>query len=474
MNFNNFASKLLILIFLSGSILVILNIVYIKNPKFKDYINSNYPKIQKTIFATPASLDYEKKIREILSDKYSTQLSYLEQPIDKTQFLNFEETKYPLNTYKYTGNVMKAVAFIDFYEDNLFLVSGIGEISFIKEKDIPNFKSKLISIPSNIKDIIKDKSFYDTEAKVKFSQFNSISDILIVKDYIYLSFNRVLKDNCYTKSIIRSKINFNFLKFEDFFYNKTECRNTSENKKKYNGHQSGGRMVLIDNDSIHNIFNDNEDKILFTIGDYRSNRSNKIPLSHDKNSIFGKTLLIDINTKEHRIFTQGHRNPQGLYYDQSNQIIISTEHGPYGGDEINILSKNKDYGWPTSSYGENYGYKNNGASTAYYPEKDFYFKKDHYSLGYEEPLLAFTKSIGISEIIKTPDSFDYKWKNSYLATSLNGHAIIRFNLNTKFDKIQSIEIIKIGERIRDIKFYKNKIYTILENSASLGVYSILD
>lgn len=465
MNFNNFASKLLILIFLFGFIFVILNFIYLQNSKFKNYINSNHDRIQKTFFAIPAYFDYRQKIRNLSSDKYyATKPSYLENNITKTQFLNFEETKYPLNTYTYTRMNMKAVAFIDFYEDNLFLVSGIGEISFIKEKDIPNFKSKLVSIPSNIKDIIKDKSFYDFESKVKFSQFNSISDILINKDYIYLSFNRVLKDNCYTKSIIRSKIDFNFLKFEDFFYDKTDCRNTSENKIKYNGHQSGDRMVLIDNDSIHNIFNDNEDKILFTIGDYRSQRNNEIPLAHDKNSIFGKTLLIDINTKEHRIFTKGHRNPQGLYYDQSNQIIISTEHGPYGGDEINILYKNKDYGWPTSSYGEGYGYK---------PSNDFYFKKDHYSLGYEEPLLAFTKALGISEIIKTPDSFNSKWKDSYLATSLSAHAILRFNLNNKLDKIQSIEVIKIGERIRDIKFYNNKIYTILENSASLGVYNIL-
>ena len=42
------------------------------------------------------------------------------------------------------------------------------------------------------------------------------------------------------------------------------------------------------------------------------------------------------------------------FYDNESDIIISTEHGPYGGDEINKLSYGKNYGWPVSSYGENY------------------------------------------------------------------------------------------------------------------------
>ena len=54
------------------------------------------------------------------------------------------------------------------------------------------------------------------------------------------------------------------------------------------------------------------------------------------------------------MFTLGHRNPQGLFYDKKNKIILETEHGPQGGDEINILRKNLNYGWPISSYGEHY------------------------------------------------------------------------------------------------------------------------
>ena len=361
---------------------------------------------------------------------------------------------------------MKAVAFIEFYKKNLFVVSGIGEISYILDEDILEFQNKRLNISSNIKDIIKDESFYDYENQIsKSSEFNSVSDILIHNDFIYLSLNRLVKDNCYTKSILRAEINFEYLEFKDFFFHKTECIKKNNDISKFNGHQSGGRMIVIDKGSNYNSFNSSSDKILFTVGDYRSNRSKKIPLAQDENSIFGKTLLIDVENKQYKIFTKGHRNPQGLYYDKKDNIIISTEHGPYGGDEINILYEGKNYGWPISSYGENY-------PRSKIKTKDFYFEKNHADFGFEEPVIAFTKSIGISQIVKVPNNFHSKWKNSYLATSLNAHVILRFSLNKKFNKLQSVEIINIGERIRDIKFYNNKIYTILENTGSLGVFNI--
>ena len=73
----------------------------------------------------------------------------------------------------------------------------------------------------------------------------------------------------------------------------------------------------------------------------------------DMKSIFGKILEIDLNTKEDTIFSSGHRNPQGLeiFLQNGNKILLSTEHGPQGGDEINNIKFNKNYGWPISSYG---------------------------------------------------------------------------------------------------------------------------
>jgi glucose/arabinose dehydrogenase len=54
------------------------------------------------------------------------------------------------------------------------------------------------------------------------------------------------------------------------------------------------------------------------------------------------------------IWTLGHRNPQGMVYDAANNRIWSVEHGPRGGDELNLIQKGKNYGWPKTSYGINY------------------------------------------------------------------------------------------------------------------------
>ena len=68
----------------------------------------------------------------------------------------------------------------------------------------------------------------------------------------------------------------------------------------------------------------------------------------------GKIFEIDVENKFSNIISLGHDNPQGLYYDKINNIIVSTEHGPMGGDEINIdrFSSQDDmrhFGFPVSS-----------------------------------------------------------------------------------------------------------------------------
>ena len=50
----------------------------------------------------------------------------------------------------------------------------------------------------------------------------------------------------------------------------------------------------------------------------------------------GKLIKINLNNKKHEIISMGHRNPQGLYLDKENNFLLETEHGPFGGDEINL------------------------------------------------------------------------------------------------------------------------------------------
>lgn len=61
-----------------------------------------------------------------------------------------------------------------------------------------------------------------------------------------------------------------------------------------------------------------------------------------------------VNSALNEIWSYGHRNPQGLFYDRRTQQLWSIEHGPRGGDEINLIVKGENYGWPVTSHGKEY------------------------------------------------------------------------------------------------------------------------
>ena len=148
-----------------------------------------------------------------------------------------------------------------------------------------------------------------------------------------------------------------------------------------------------------------------------------------------------------------------------NNIILSTEHGPRGGDELNRIYYNKNYGWPIASYGNSY------------KDKNLTYKKSHYQNSFEEPLFVFLPSIGISELIFLPNKFDDKWYENILVSSLNGRSIYRIKFeSSNFKKVLYSEKIYIGERIRDIKYVDkyNLIILALERTGSLGVLEKLD
>ena len=204
-----------------------------------------------------------------------------------------------------------------------------------------------------------------------------------------------------------------------------------------------------------------QDGLLITTQD----GDNDVPGSkpQDNNSIFGKTIFIDKKTKEHKIFSKGHRNAQGLFV--KDNIILSTEHGPKGGDEINKIEYGKNYGWPIASYGESY------------KDKSLKYLKSHKENEFEEPIHAFLPSIGISELIILPNSFNPKWKFNALISSLNGRSIYRAKFeDKKFNKIIYLEKIYIGERIRDIKYVDrlNFIILALERTGDLGIIKNID
>ncbi|AIA71507.1 PQQ-dependent sugar dehydrogenase [Pectobacterium atrosepticum] len=180
--------------------------------------------------------------------------------------------------------------------------------------------------------------------------------------------------------------------------------------------------------------------------------NNERPTAQDLDKLQGKIvrLTVDgkvpsdnpfVNTPNARsdIWSYGHRNPQGLAINPWSGVLWENEHGPKGGDEINIPKAGENYGWPIATHGINY-------SGLQIPEA-----KGKEIAGMANPDFYWEKSPGISGMaFYNSDRFP-QWKNSVFIGALAEKNLIRLTLDG--DKVASQERLlnDRGERIRDVR-----------------------
>jgi cytochrome c2 len=205
----------------------------------------------------------------------------------------------------------------------------------------------------------------------------------------------------------------------------------------FGGHQAGGRMIPYD-----------DDRILLTVGDHHIDGLYGLPdnmlegmpaeqeLTMSDDVDLGKILLIDRHSGAAEIFIRGLRNPQGLLRDSVNRIW-ETEHGPRGGDELNLVKQSLNYGWPRVTLGSNYG------SQIWPLSRD---QGRH--AGFESPRFAWVPSIAISNLIEADKREFPAWAGDLIVSSLLEESLYRLRLEE--DHVLYVEPISIGERIRDI------------------------
>ncbi len=134
------------------------------------------------------------------------------------------------------------------------------------------------------------------------------------------------------------------------------------------------------------------------------------------------------------LYTLGNRNPQGVSVHPSTDEIWAAEHGPLGGDELNLIRKGINYGWPEISYGKNY----NGSILTEYTRKE----------GYEQPALYWKPSIAVCGIEFYQGEAFPKWNNKLLVTALK-YEEVRL-LDIEGDRVMHQELIlKNFGRVRD-------------------------
>ena len=332
-------------------------------------------------------------------------------------------------------------------QDILFGTNGRGEV-FLYSFSQNKFKV----VNSNLHDIYKEQMF-EKYVKLPFGQVGQfgIKDIYLdrEKQDMFASITKnVSGDGCYGMAIYKANLNkLDFQNVDKFFYMKfKEYFQTTICNRNFNGHRTGGRIKKY------------KDQIIFTVGDLgislnKENSGAIIPKK--KKNIIGQVL--SINEKgESSLISSGHRNPQGL--EILGDRILVTEHGPQGGDEINLIKmnnpkKNKNYGWPLYVYGFSY-------------QDTLRFRFPHEG-DFIDPIHYFTPSIGISEITLYDNNHFPFWNNKLILTSLNYSSIYIMDFDQKDEMFKSVEKIPIGHRIRDIETLPNGEIVIITDDQKI-------
>ena len=198
----------------------------------------------------------------------------------------------------------------------------------------------------------------------------------------------------------------------------------------------GGRLVF-----------DAKGNILMSLGD-----NNQRSQAQDLNSLRGKIIrltpeggipadnpFVKNASARHEIWTYGNRNTQALAFNPQGGELWETEHGPRGGDEVNILKAGSNYGWPFATFGINY-------SGVPIPEA----KGSHID-GMEDPIYYWRVSPAVSGMaFYNSDKFP-QWKDMLFVGALKETTLIQLRVNDKRVLNEKRGFTDLGQRIREVQ-----------------------
>ncbi len=249
---------------------------------------------------------------------------------------------------------------------------------------------------------------------------------------IYLSYSKALEGGNFTTALARARLQGNALvDMKEIFVAQTSSRA---------GQHYGGRIAF-----------DKEGFLYLSVGDRGAppsgdleahpaqnpgNHQGTIVRLHDDGRVPADNPFVGQAGKLPEIWSYGHRNPQGLIVHPTSGAIFDAEHGPRGGDELNLVQKGKNYGWPVITYGINY------SGTPITEERS--------RPGMEQPVKYWVPSIATSGlIVYTGDKFP-AWKGSLFVGGLAGEQVARVTLNGNTFKSEETLLKGVVGRVRDI------------------------
>jgi glucose/arabinose dehydrogenase len=300
---------------------------------------------------------------------------------------------------------------------DLWLVAKDGTDKMKVNGEIPNVRSK------------GQGGMLDVEVHPNFSN----------NSYIYLTYSDVLDNKSHT-SLIRAKLVNNQLIDSQVIFKPEEQFFTKK------AHHFGSRIVFDDEGFIYFSIGDRGDRDLAQNLEMPNGKMYRI---HDDGTIPIDNPFYYTKGAIQSIWSYGHRNAQGLALHPLTRQLWEAEHGPRGGDEVNIILKGHNYGWPVITYGKNYS----GTIISRFTHKE----------GMDQPVFHWTPSIAVCGIAFYDGDQFPEWKNNLLATSLKFERLHRIELDG-LNMVKDEIIYEPGSRVRDVEIGPNgMIYVALED-----------
>ena len=295
--------------------------------------------------------------------------------------------------------------------DSKFLLGGGRNGSNLYLYDLTTRSEQLIGRVISPNQRINDSRFAITDIAVLASDSKSASILISYPIYNKTSKCVVVKLSAYEVRLTEKP---KLSKVKDWFTSKP-CVPVSAVQ------HAAGRLEVIDKASAY-----------LTIGDLGFKKIGSKSARGDLGSVF------KVKANKVEKISSGHRNQQGIVLIGTNLYI--SEHGPRGGDELNLIKKGADYGWPTVTYGDKYGFFD-------------YVKPSRPGThkGFEKPLYYWVPSVAPTELIQLPTSSTWgSWSEQLVMGTLANQTLIFIQLLAK-QRVGAVVSVDVVQRIRDLE-----------------------
>lgn len=271
-----------------------------------------------------------------------------------------------------------------------------------------------------------------------------------INGWLYLSYT-VGSDDKNALQVMRAKLSGNQLIQQQIMFTVSPFKDTPVH--------FAGRMTFLPDNSL-----------LITSGDgfdYRedaqrlNNLLGKVIRINDDGSIPANNPFLseDVDSLSNYVFTYGHRNAQAILYDPSRGVIFSNEHGPDGGDELNIIQAGVNYGWPVITFGNDY------IGGRISPFTDY--------PNMQQPLIDWTPSIAPSGMAVHSGEL-FKALNGDLLISVLKFKEVRWVQMDGINVVGQASLFKeLGQRIRDVRVHPDGSIYVLTDSAQGKVLRVV-